>query len=209
MSSSDLIRWCGLAAILGGILLFIGSLWQLFTQGFGPPEEAFSEMANTTSYILASWLGLLTAVLGLFALVGLYLYHSQAAGIFGFVGFLAAFLGTALLVGTQWTFTFVVPSLAVEAPEFLDAEQVAGPVDPAILLSFIVLAVGWALFGVAALRAKVYPRWLAIALIVAALVLLLPTPAVGLVFAPVLALLGFFAWSGRGGSTAEQPSRVR
>ncbi len=121
---------------------------------------------------------------------------------------MVAFLGTALVVGTQWTFAFVVPSLAVEAPEFLDAEQVAGPVDPAIILSFIVLAVGWALFGVAALRAGVYPRWLAIALIVVALVQLIPVPVTGIVFAPVLALLGFIAFSGRR-AAAEQPSRVR
>ena len=209
MSSSDLIRWGGVAAILGGILLFIVTLWALFTQGFGVPEEAFSEIAGTTSWTVGSLVGLLTAVLVLFALVGLYLYHSQAAGMLGFVGFLVAFLGTALVVGTQWTFAFVVPSLAVEAPGFLDAEQVAGPVDAGFILSFIGLAVGWALFGVAALRARVYPRWLAIALIVVALAQLLPTSAVGLVFAPVLALLGFFAWSGRDGLAAEQPSRVR
>jgi hypothetical protein len=33
-----------------------------------------------------------------------------------------AFLGTALVVGVTWALLFVVPSLAVEAPEFLDAD---------------------------------------------------------------------------------------
>ena len=192
--------------MVGGVLLFIASLLALFLVGFGGPES-FSEIARTTSYFFVSGLILLAAVLTLFALVGLHLYHSKVAGTLGFVGFLAAFLGTALVVGNTWAQAFVFPSLAVEAPEFLDAEQVAGPVGPAIMLSFIVLAVGWALFGVAALRAGVYPRWLAIALIVVALVQVIPLPVTAIVFAPVLALLGFIAFSGRG-AASEQPSRV-
>ncbi len=192
MTSSNLIRWGGLAAMLGGLLLFISGLWSLFLEG---PLSA--------SWAFVSGLALLSAVLMLLALVGLHLHHSEAAGILGFVGFLVAFLGTALVVGTLWTFAFVVPSLAVEAPELLDAGQVAGPVGTGVVLSSIVFAVGWALFGIAALRARVYPRWLAIALISVALLQLVPIPATVLVFAPVLALLGFFAVSGKGVSTDE------
>ncbi len=197
MTSSNLIRWDGLAAMLGGLLLFISGLWSLFLEG------PLSEVAGTTSWAIVSGLALLSAVLMLLALVGLHLHHLKAAGILGFVGFLVAFLGTALVVGTLWTFAFVVPSLAVEAPELLGAEQVAGPVGTGVMLSSIVFAVGWALFGIAALRARLYPRWLAIALIVVALVQLVPIPATVLVFAPVLALLGFFAVSGKGVSTDE------
>jgi hypothetical protein len=208
MSASDLVRWGALAAIVGGVLLFVVGLSDLFLLGFGGPES-FSEAAGTASWFFISVLSLLATVLGLFALVGLHLYHSEAAGTLGFVGFLVAFLGTALVVGTNWMNAFAVPSLAVEAPEFLDVEQVAGPVNPALVLSGIVLAVGWALFGWAALRAGVYPRWLAVALIVVALAQLIPVPVGLLVFAPVLALLGLVAFSGRGrAAAAEQPSRV-
>lgn len=207
MSFSNLVRWGALAAVAGGVVLFIVSLWDLFLLGFGGPES-FSEAAGTNSWIILSVLGLLASVLALFALAGLHLYHAEAAGLLGFVGFVVAFLGTALVVGTQWAFAFLAPSLAVEAPEFLDAEGVAGPVNPALLISFIAAAVGWALFGLAALRARVYPRWLAIALIVVALLQLVPLPT-GIVVAPVLALLGLVALSGRGASANEQPSRVR
>ena len=209
MSASDLVRWGALAAIAGGVLLFVVGLLDLFLVGIGG-TQSFSEAAGTASWFFTSVLSLLSAVLALFALVGLHLYHSEAAGTLGVVGFLVAFLGTALVVGTNWTYAFVAPSLAVEAPRFLDAEQVAGPVNPALVLSAIVLAVGWALFGAAALRAGVYPRWLAVALIVVALAQLVPLPVTALVFAPVLALLGLVALRGRGAAAAEQPSpRVR
>lgn len=150
---------------------------------------------------------LLAAVLILFGLVGLHLRQSEAAGILGLLGFLVAFLGTALVVGVTWTQVFVVPSVAVEAPEFLDAEQVAGPVDTGFMISFIVLAVGWALFGVGALVARSYPRWVAIVLIVAALIQFLPFPGTALVFGVTVALVGFVSLFG-GRMSGEQPSRV-
>ena len=92
-------------------------------------------------------MSLLSAVLILFGLVGLHLRQSEAAGAAGFVGFLVAFLGTALVVGVTWALFFVVPSLALEAPEFLDAEQLAGPLDTGFMVSYAAFAVGWALFG--------------------------------------------------------------
>jgi hypothetical protein len=59
------------------------------------------------------------------------------------------------VVGTVWTEFFVAPSLAVEAPEFLDAEEAAGFVDVGFIASYSLLSLGWALFGVAALRARI------------------------------------------------------
>jgi hypothetical protein len=105
---------------------------------------------------------------------------------------------------------FVAPSMALEAPEFLDSEQVTGPLNAGFILTSLVLAVGWALFGAAALVARTYPRWVAIVLIVAALIQILPLPGTGLVFGLAVALLGFFALVGGGRlSEDEQPSRVR
>ena len=206
MSLSGLVRLGGLSAVVGGILLVISDLWVLLIQGFGG-DQLLSEAATTTSFAITSWLFLLAAVLVLFGLVGLHLRQSEAAGVLGLVGFLLAFLGTALVVGVTWSQVFVFPSLAVEAPEFLDAEQVAGPVDAGFTLSFIVVAVGWALFGVAALVARSYPRWVAIVLIVAALLQFLPFPGTGLVFGVAVALVGLISLFG-GRMSGEQPSRV-
>jgi len=207
MSASDLVRWGALSAVVGGALLVVTDLWGLLMEGFGGAQP-FSETAQTASFALTGVLSLLAAVLILFGLVGLHLRQSERAGILGVLGFALAFLGTALVVGLSWALLFVAPSVAVEAPEFLDAEQVAGPLNAGFILTSLVLAVGWALFAFAALRAGTYPRWVAIVLVVAALIQFLPFPGTALVFGVAVALVGFFALTG-GRTSDEQPSRVR
>lgn len=206
MSISGLVRLGGLSAVVGGILLVVSDLWGLLMGRFDG-DQPFSEMATTTSFAVTAGLSLIAAVLILFGLVGLHLRQSEAAGVVGLLGFLVAFLGTALAVSVTWTQVFVAPSLAVEAPEFLDAEQVAGPLDTGFIVSFAVLAVGWALFGVGALLSRTYPRWVAIVLIVAALIQFLPFPGTGLAFGVAVALVGFFSLAG-GRVERERPSRV-
>ena len=166
MSAPALVRWGALTAILGGVLLVISDLWGLLMEGFGG-NQSFSETARTSSFAITQGLSLLAAVLILFALVGLYVRQSEEAGVLGVLGFVLAFFGTALVVGVSWALFFVAPSVALESPEFLDAEQVGGPLDTGFMLTSLFLAVGWALFGVAALLAQSYPRWVAIVLIVA------------------------------------------
>jgi hypothetical protein len=206
LSAAELVRWGALSAILGGALLVISDLWGLLMQGLGG-AQTFSEEATTASFAITSGLSLLAAVLILFALVGLNLRQSGAVGILGRLGFVLAFLGTALAIGISWALFFVVPSIALEAPTFLDQEEVAGPLNTGFLLAGLGLAVGWTLFGLAALQARSYPRWVAIVLIVAALLQLLPFPGTGLVFGVAAVLLGFFALTG-GRMSEAQPSRV-
>ena len=206
MSAAELIRWGALSALVGGALLVISDLWGLLTEGFGE-TETFSEAALRPSFAIMTGMSLLAAVLLLFGLVGLNLRQSEARGVLGRVGFVVAFLGTALVVGATWALFYVVPALAVGAPQFLDAEEGAGSVETGFFVSFGLLSVGWLLFGGAALRARSYPRWAAIVLIVAALIQFLPFPGNGLVFGVAVALLGFFALAG-GSMSDVQPSRV-
>lgn len=195
---SNLIRWSGLAALAGGALFVIGDLLGLASIS----EESFAKTAATGTFILQQLMFLLGMVLILFGLFGLYASQSEAAGTLGLVGFLVAFLGTALAAGASWAQTFIAPLLATEAPEFLETEPFG------FVLSFTIFALGWLLFGVATLRARVYPRWAAVLLIVGAVITFfpfLPTPAV--VLGVAVACLGFLLFTGRGAS-AEQPSRV-
>ncbi len=202
MSSSDLIRWAGLAAILAGVLLVVADLLNLAI-GFDD-DEPFSETATTGIYAFQSVVNLLAAVLLLIGLVGLYARQSEAAGLLGLAGFLVAFLGTALVTGLLWASLFIVPTLAVEVPAFLD--QVEGP-PPGFFLTFITFAVGWLLFGIATLQARVYPRIPTILLIIGAVIAVLPLPFTGIVLAIAVAWLGFALFTGSEAST-EQPSRV-
>jgi hypothetical protein len=128
LSASELIRWGALSATLGGAMLWISDLWGLLMEGLGG-DQPFSMAARSASFAITSGLSLLAAILILFALVGLNLRQSEEVGVLGRLGFLVAFVGTALAVGLSWVIFFVAPSVAVEAPEFLDAEQVAGPLN--------------------------------------------------------------------------------
>ncbi len=198
MSSSNLIRWGGLAAMLAGALLVVAALLDLAVD----PGEPVSVTATTGVYAFQSAVNLLAVVLLLIGLVGLYARQSEAAGLLGLVGFLVAFLGTALATGFRWAILFMAPSLAVAAPGFLNE----GP-PPGFFLMLITFAVGWLLFGVATLRARVYPRAPAITLIVGAVLSLFPLPLVDIVLAAAVAWMGYVLFMERG-AAAEPPSRA-
>ncbi len=121
MSISNLLRWSGPAAIVGGVLSVIYELLDLYNFSGAVDEENFSEVAATAPYTAESLLHLLGTVLLLFGLFGLYARQSEAAGPLGLVGFLVAFLGTALVAGVAWADVFIVPMLAYAAPEVLNA----------------------------------------------------------------------------------------
>jgi uncharacterized membrane protein len=189
MSSSNLVRVGGLAAVAAGVLLLIVDLWSLVLELLGAYPENFSEEALTTTYMVQSVLWLIGALLLLVAVVGLHARQSEAAGALGLAGFLTALIGTGLLVGTFWINVFIPPALAVEAPAVLDAEP-AGSLAFGFFFSLIVFGLGWAFFGVAMLRARVYPRVAAILLIIGALLVPAPLPATALVIEAVLIWLG-------------------
>lgn len=201
MFSSNLVRLGGLAAIVAGVLLLILDLWSLVLELLGAYPESFSEEALTSSYALQSALWLIGVLLLLVAVVGLHARQSEAAGALGLVGFPAALIGTGLLVGMFWTNAFVPPTLAVEAPAVLDAEP-GGSLAFGFILSTTVFGLSWVLFGVAMLRARVYPRLAAILLIIGALLIIVPLPATGFVLEAALIWLGVFSLRSEGRSPA-------
>ena len=197
MSTSSLIRLAGLAALISGVLAAIGDVLGLVV------DFENVQSATTAGYAVVFMLYLLSTALLLLGLVGLYTSQSEAVGILGLVGFLVAFLGTVLLAGALWFELFITPALATEAPELLEAELGL----PGFILMLLFGAVGWVLFGVATLRAGVYPRWAAILLTVGGVIAFLPVPLVGIIFSVTVAYLGFLLFTGQVGSD-EQPSRV-
>jgi hypothetical protein len=205
VSSSNLIRLSGLAAIVAGALLLVGALLSRATE-----SENMSVSATTPSYAFSSLLYLIGAVLLLLGLVGLYVRQSEAAGILGLVAFLVAFFGTALALGATWAELFVAPSLAVEAPRVLDAEPTGMLALGFTLTFFVFLPLGWLLFGVASYRARIYPRVATILLMVGAVIAALPIPLTEIVLYVGVAWLGFTLFTGIGAlDSEEQPARVR
>jgi hypothetical protein len=125
---SNLIRWGGLAAVLGGALFIIADLVTLVFVGQGAAGGV----------LFRTVVGLVAGVLLLLGLVALYARHAEVLGVLGLVGFLAAFFGLAL------------------------AQQ-------NLLWASLLANLGWLLFGVACLVARVYPRAAVILLTVGAL----------------------------------------
>lgn len=82
-----------------------------------------------------------------------------------------------------------MPRLAEAAPDV--ADRGTGSVLAGFLLSFLILGVGWVVFGVATLRTRVFPRWAVILLIIAAVLAILPFPSRALVLEVAAACLGF------------------
>jgi len=204
MSSVSLTRLGALAAVLSGALWVVSELLYLIPS----LRENTPEVATSGSYLFQNTLLLLGGVLLLGGLVGLYARHLENLGVLGMAGFLVAFVGTALAVGSMWTSTFAIPAVAEQAPAALKA----GP-PPILLFANIVswggLTVGWLMLGVAILQSGVYPRLIAILLAVGALILFVPVPFSSLPFAVAVAWMGVLSLGSGGGTSIEQPSRVR
>jgi len=199
VSSSQLIRWSGLAAIAAGVSLVIAELLSLLFFGYD-----FSDTATTDTYTFYSVWIMIAGLLLPLGLVGLYARQLEASGLLGLVGFVVAFIGTVLVAGFFWTSAFIAPLLAVEAPELLAVLVVL----PGFFRSFIVFACGWLLFGVATLRAGIYPRAAAVLLIVGAVLVVIPRPLTSIVLDAAVVWMGYVLFR-RGGTPAEHPERVR
>lgn len=219
MTSSNLVRWAGLAAILGAALFIIVDLTVPLVSDF---EASLSEEATSFGWHLQSALSLIAGPLVLLGLVGLYSHRPEAMGVFGLIAFLITFFGAVLTQGATWDQAFTQPALAVAAPELLEADP-PGPIIFGLLLSYGLVNLGWLLFAVAALRARVFPRPASLLLIVGSLGGLLSLTLAGappggvllyvgivfdILFFGAIAWMGLIVFTGRGAS-AEQPSRVR
>ena len=106
MSSSNLIRWCGLAELLAGVLIALFLLLH---------SERDVASVLGVYYTAQHFLGIGAAILGLLGLIGLYAVQLQQAGWPGLIGFLLAFTGTALRVGQAFFDGVTIPLIATYA----------------------------------------------------------------------------------------------
>jgi hypothetical protein len=203
MSSSNLMRWSGLAALVGGVLFAVPDVAEslLFT------NQSYGEAAATSAWTIVQVAYIGAAVLFTMGLVGLYVRQAEQAGTLGLVAFLVAFIGGVMGSGSAWSEAFLGAWLADAAPELLDADP-SGALAAGLLLTFGLLALGWLLFGLASLRAGVLPRGAALLLMIGAVLYpvggFLELPFAGVVFGAAVAWMGYALWSG----TANEPARM-
>jgi len=163
---SRFIRAGACAAIASGLALVVSLLLEWIVVPF--EQLGQTEAYLTGSYLVSSGLRLLSTILLLWALIGIYWRQSRAAGTFGLWAFVVAFLGTALTAGNNWAEVFVWPTLVQVAPNMLSgqATEASSYLVSGLSLSVPLLGLGMILFGVATFMAHVYPRWAPVLLIV-------------------------------------------
>jgi hypothetical protein len=124
----------------------------------------------TTGLYRWSCVLLLAGFVGLtFAAIALHARQAGRAGILGLVGLGGAVTGTVLMAGDWWFETFAVPFYAETMPQIFDVPG-AGWLGAGGLTSYVVFALGWAVLGIACLRAGSVSTPAGIAMIVGGLV---------------------------------------
>ena len=178
MSSSNLIRLSGLAALGGGVLIVISDALNaaLF------PGEQGSGVMLTSTWFIVQILGLVAIALITLGLVGMYAHQAQKAGTLGLIAFVIAFSGMLMVFGLSWSEPFLGPLVAEAAPGLLNTEP------------------SGALAVVVSLRTGALPRGAAIILIAGALLAFilssLDLPLWSLVLGAAMAWMGYAQWSG-------------
>lgn len=191
MARNALIRTCAVACV-GAALLAIAALVGFVTI---VGSDKIADAARDWTFYLPATFALGSAVLLGIGLVGLYLHQEARFGALGAAAFVLALAGTVVAAGGQWTYVFVVPHFAGPTPELVN--ESTGSVLAGFVLSYAVLALGWVLFGLATLRAAVFPRWAALTIIAGAAIAFLPLPSRTLVLAIAVGLLGARLLRGR------------
>lgn len=177
ITTSKLIRWTGLAAIVAGII-FAG------IQPFHPVDVLASVTTGTWTTIIA--LKLTMCFLFLVGLTGLYARQAKQSGRLGFVGFLLLSLSWWLQASFVFVELFILPVLASSTPQFVESylgivngspgEMNIGALPAVYGAVGVLYLLGGLVFGIATFRARVLPRWPAGLLAAAAIV----TPAAAL-----------------------------
>jgi hypothetical protein len=203
MVSSNLLRWSGLAALVGGVLFAVLSIVEFLLFG----GQSGSAVVASSAWLVVEVAYILAAAFLILGLVGLYLLQAKPAGSLGLVAFMVALTGTVMLAGADWSAAFFGPWVAEAAPELLVTEP-AGTMTAGVILTFVSFALGWFLFGLASLRAGVLSRGPALLLMVGAVLALvlafLELPFEAVVLGAAVAWMGYGLWS----HAASEPSLI-
>jgi hypothetical protein len=204
MLDSPLSRLAGPMALAAGVLIVVAQLVWL-------PFDPDDHVATSTDPVfqvgnVIYMLGFLALMLALIGAYGWGLH--KAPGRLGLIAVVIAIVGTMLLGGDLWFETFAVPWLADEAPAVLDKD--AHPASTLLAIgavsSYLSFAVGWALFGIANYRARVFPTAICVAIVIGGLIgfraLLSPT---GIPLGLAVGWLG--VWMMRAKTAASEMSR--
>jgi hypothetical protein len=211
MSTRNLIRWAGVAAIVAGIFYVVVGL-------FHPPNVVAS--VTTTPWAIVHVVATAMGFFGLLGLTGLYARQVKETGWLGLAGYLLLSLWLVIVAGFTFAEVFILPVMATAAPQFVESwmgmlNGSASPMDLGAMpmvwtLTAPLYMLGGLLFGIATIRAGILPRWaaglLALGTMLAPVAALLPLALQPKMAVPVgLALigLGYALWAERRAHAAQ------
>jgi hypothetical protein len=180
MSSADLVRWGGLAAIGAGVLAIAYGLLGLATGKGDEPGP----------------LDILVILAQALEVVGLLGFHALQGRNYGRIGRAGLYTTIAALV----LFELLLVASLLGGDVGLDWLVAVGVLG---------LLVGLVLYGAATLQARVLPRWCGILFIILMPVGILLGDFQPIWGGLAWLALGYALWSQRRGMAAEQPARVR
>ena len=193
--SSNLIRWGGLAAMLGGTLWIVAAIITAFKPRgcIGPEECDVMAMRDTSDVAPLLLLALLLSAMGLAAMF-IRARNTGRLDRWGQIGVALCAVGVALLV----------VGMVLNA-----ISEVFWALVP---LGGLALVIGLALAGFAALRMEALPRWAAVLLVIGSLGMLgfndqNAQVLMAIPFGIGWVAVGYALWSGRA-HMLERPSRV-
>ena len=165
--------------------------------GAGVSGGTLSEiyLSASTGPTLASFSGLgLPGLIGSISLSSgnyraLYAVQAPRAGKFGFIAFLLAFIGMSLALGGNWAYAFGSPYLASTAPSILDTSFESlewGVFGAGFIYSYLLGGVGYLIFAVSIILARVVPFWIGLVMLLS--MLLAAVLPIGIVGVPSILL---------------------
>ena len=216
ITTSKLIRWAGLSALLGGICYVLVGL-------FHPANIPSSVTTNTWAVVHV--LACAMCFFGLLGMAGLYARQAEKSGWLGLIGFVMISLWLVLIMGFGFVEAFILPALATAVPKLAESwmgvlNSSAGAINLGVLPTLWTLTAplymfGGLLFGIATFRAGILPRWagvlFALGCLLAPVAAALPLDAQPKMAVPVglaLAWLGYALWSARREQASETTSNI-
>jgi hypothetical protein len=210
MSRSPLSRIAGPVAIVAGVSVILTRLVIMATI---PPDLAGVQVAVLEPvYAVNGPSSVLAFALLVIAIFAIYEWEAPEAGWLGVIGLFAVVIGAVFMAGDWWYEAFAVPWLATVAPVVFETGA-GGRLLVGGLASFALFAIGWAIFGAASVRARVFPARISLSILVAGVLSAIPIAGAylygSIIFGLALCWLGVWMLrSATAASTVAEPAPI-
>jgi hypothetical protein len=142
-------------------------------------------------YLISGVVYFVAFCLILLALVAIYGRFGHKAGSFWAIGVCAAVVGTSASAGNVgWADVFALPWFVAVAPEAVQVRPTSGMYVYGAVASYALFLLGWVMFGLASLRARVFPVVICLAIVLGGILGFNASPPSGIPFGLALASLG-------------------